>query len=408
MFRLAAAAAFFACVVSAAAEIPGGEFAARRQALRKGLRNSVLVLFGNTNRDVDDLRTGFYQEPNFYYVTGWTEPGAIVLLTADAEILFIPSRNEAVERYTGAKVAADDANATKVAGFEQVLPLAQFESQFVRALEKNENVLTLTNRRRADELARLAPMRQISDATRMLARRRAKKSEAEIELIRKAAEVSMEAHRAAWRRIEPGVYEYQAAATMVFAMQDRNCRPAYALIVASGPNSPVLHYSANSRKIEAGEVVVMDVGAACADYAFDITRTVPASGKFTPRQREIYEAVLGAQRAAIDAIKPGATMQSINKAARAYLEEHGKLGKYLTHGISHGVGLEVHDSPSHVSTEPFEAGMVITVEPGVYLPEEKFGIRIEDTVLVTEKGAEVLSAALPKDPADIEKAIARK
>ncbi len=367
----------------------------------------MLVLFGNTSADVGELRTGFYQEPNFVYLTGWREPSAILLLASDTEILFLPRRNETVERYTGAKVAAGDANAGAATGFDQVLPLARFEAEFARTLEKHENVLALPDRRR-DELARLAPLRRIADASRMLARARAKKSAAEIERIRTAGQVSMDAHRAAFRRIAPGLYEYQIAATMLFTMEDRNCRPAYTPIIASGPNSPVLHYSENSRRVEAGDVIVMDVGASCGEYAFDITRTVPASGKFTPRQREIYLAVLGAQRAAIDAIRPGATMQSINKVARAWLEDHGKLSRYLTHGISHGVGLEIHDSPSHLSTEPFEAGMVITVEPGVYIPEEKLGIRIEDTVLVTDKGAEVLSAALPKDPDEIEKAIARK
>jgi Xaa-Pro aminopeptidase len=404
MWRLAVG--LLVCLLCAAAEIPRAEYAARRQELRKHLDNSILVLFGNTGRDVDEMRTGFYQEPNFYYLTGWNQPSAILLLTPDRETLFLPKRNQTVERYTGAKVAAGDAAARGATGFEQVLSLAEFEKEFAHAIESHENILTLRSRRQAGQLDRLAPLRQIGDAARIIHRQRARKSAAEIEWIQKATDVTAEAHRTAWKRIQPGLYEYQVAATMLLPMHEAGCRAAYTPIVASGPNGTVLHYAENSRRMDSGELILMDVAAACGEYASDVTRTVPVSGRFTPRQREIYVAVLGAQRAAIEAVKPGATMRSINRAARAWLEEHGKLGKYLTHGISHGVGLEAHDAPAHTSTEPFEPGMVITIEPGVYIPEEKLGIRIEDVVVVTDSGARVLSAALPKEPADIEKAMA--
>ncbi|HWR53405.1 MAG TPA: Xaa-Pro peptidase family protein [Bryobacteraceae bacterium] len=404
MRGLCAAASLFVCLVSAApAAMPGftnAEFAARRQAMRRTLGKSVLALYGYTARDVDELRTGFYQEPNFLYLTGWNEPGAILLLTSESETLFLPPRNAAVERYTGAKIAPGDTQASEATGFDQVLSVAQFEAQFAKAAESAEAVLTVRDRRDLPaRLERLTPKREIRDARAPIAALRAKKSPAEIAWIEKATQVSMDAHRAAWRRIKPGVFEYQAAATMVFAMLDRNCRTAYTPIIASGPNGPVLHYAENSRQIGNGELIVMDVAASCGEYASDITRTVPSSRKFTPRQRELYEAVLGAGKAAIAAVRPGATMQEINKIAKDYLEAHGKLGKYLTHGISHGVGLEAHDAPAHTSQDKFEPGMVITIEPGVYLPEESTGIRIEDLVLVTATGARVLSAALPKDPA---------
>ncbi|MES1261694.1 MAG: M24 family metallopeptidase, partial [Acidobacteriota bacterium] len=152
-----------------------------------------------------------------------------------------------------------------------------------------------------------------------------------------------------------------------------------------------------------------------ADYASDLTRTVPVNGHFSPRQREIYEVVLGAQRAAIAAVKPGMTIgkktqNSLYKIALDYIDHHGKdlhgepLGKYFVHGLSHHVGLDVHDASD--VTEPLKAGMVITIEPGIYIPEENIGIRIEDVVLVTEKGAKVLSAGLPTDPDEIERALA--
>jgi Xaa-Pro aminopeptidase len=244
-----------------------------------------------------------------------------------------------------------------------------------------------------------------------------KKSPQEIALIERATNISIEAHRAAWKRAAPGLYEYQIAATMTGVFVENGCeRPAYSPIVGSGPNSVFLHYTRNKRRMDSGEILLMDVAAECSAYASDITRTIPVDAKFSKRQREIYEIVLGAQRAAIAAIKPGMTIaktgpDSLYKIAYDYINSHGKdlhgepLGKYFTHGLSHHVGLEVHDASD--TNAPLEAGMVITVEPGVYIPEERLGVRIEDVVLVTESGAKVLSAALPKEPEEIERAIAR-
>jgi Xaa-Pro aminopeptidase len=217
--------------------------------------------------------------------------------------------------------------------------------------------------------------------------------------------------------MRPGLAEYQIAATMVGTYLELGCeRSAYAPIVASGPNSVVLHYSANRRRIEAGDLVVMDVGGQYADYTTDVTRTVPASGKFTSRQREIYDIVLGAQKTAIAAVKPGMSLlgdstTSLRKIAMDYIDTHGKdlqggsLGKYFVHGLGHFVGLDVHD-PGSFDTR-LEPGMVITIEPGIYIPGENLGVRIEDTVLVTADGAEVLSSALPKEAEEIENLVGK-
>src|SRR5260370_37596665 len=175
-------------------------------------------------------------------------------------------------------------------------------------------------------------------------------------------------------------------------------------------------YARTKARMDSGEVLLMDVAAECSGYGSDITRTIPVGAKFSKRQREIYDVVLGAQKAAIAAVKPGMTIaktspNSVYKVAYDYINTHGKdlhgepLGKYFTHGLSHHLGLEVHDA-SDVNA-PLEPGMVITVEPGIYIPEEKIGVRIEDVVLVTENGARVLSAALPREPEEIEKAIIR-
>jgi Xaa-Pro aminopeptidase len=241
------------------------------------------------------------------------------------------------------------------------------------------------------------------------------KSPAEIELIRRSTDATIAAHRKAWSMMRPGLYEYEIASAMSNEYFSRGCeRHAYAPIVGSGPNSVILHYMTNKRRVDSGEVVLMDVGAECSDYATDVTRTVPANGKFTARQREIYNIVLGAQKAAIAAIQPGARLRGepkgLQEIAFQYINTHGKdlhgepLGKYFTHGLSHHVGLDVHD-PQDPS--PLRAGMVITIEPGIYIPEENIGVRIEDTLLVTETGSLNLSEALPREVSEIEKLIGK-
>jgi Xaa-Pro aminopeptidase len=177
----------------------------------------------------------------------------------------------------------------------------------------------------------------------------------------------------------------------------------------------VLHYDKLSRKIENGDIVVLDVGAQYSGYSADITRTLPANGKFTPRQREIYDIVLGAQNAAIEALQPGADYcakgdKSVYKLAYNYINSHGKdlhgksLGPYFIHGLGHHIGLNVHDPGEYCA--PLQPGMVVTVEPGIYIPEENLGVRIEDDVLITESGHKLLSERLPRDPVEIERIMA--
>jgi Xaa-Pro aminopeptidase len=231
-----------------------------------------------------------------------------------------------------------------------------------------------------------------------------------------AVDPSIDAHLEAMKMMRPGLYEYQVAAKMVDIHAYAGCETeAYAPIVGTGFNSTVLHYNQVDRRIEDGEIVLLDVGGQYSGYASDITRTIPANGKFTPRQREIYEIVLGAQNAAMAALKPGMTLggkdeKSLQKIAMDYIDSHGKdnegrsLGRYYIHGLSHHVGLNVHD-PSGPS-RPLEPGMVITIEPGIYIPEENLGVRIEDDVLITPTGYKQLTARLPRSPDEIEKIMA--
>ena len=401
-----------ACLCATAAIAPA-EFAARRASLQKQL-DGTLVLFGRT--EAGEGIDAFHQEANFYYLTGWAEPGAVVLFTHASATLFLPAHDEKAERYTGRHASAEDANVRARTGFDNVLPLGRFESEFAKALETSEKVYAVPDDTHTPGLKTLAPLRTVQDAAPLITALRVKKSVAEIDAIQQATDVSVEGHRAAWKRLAPGLYEYQLAAVMSETVLDHGCeRFAYAPIIGSGPNGAVLHYGANRRRLGDGELVGMDVAGECAGYASDITRTVPANGRFTPRQLELYNIVLAAQKAAIAAVRPGVPFwtgdDSPDAAARKYIETHGKdlhgesLGKYFTHKIGHGVGLEVHDPP--MPPAKLEEGMVITIEPGVYIPEEKVGIRIEDVVLVNGNGSRVLSATLPKEPAEIEEALAR-
>jgi Xaa-Pro aminopeptidase len=267
-----------------------------------------------------------------------------------------------------------------------------------------------------DWLQQVAPQAKLKDIRVQIGAMRQIKSPGEIAFLKQAIELSLDSQLAAMRMMRPGLYEYQVAAKMVevHAMGGSEAE-AYAPIVGAGPNSTALHYDRLSRKIEDGDIVVLDVGAQFSGYSADITRTLPANGKFTPRQLEIYNIVLGAQNAALTALKPGMDFcqkggKSVHKISYDYINSHGKdgrgksLGQYYIHGLGHNIGLNVHDPWE--SCKPLEAGMVVTVEPGIYIPEENLGVRIEDDVLITETGYKFLSERLPRDPGEIEKIMA--
>jgi len=240
------------------------------------------------------------------------------------------------------------------------------------------------------------------------------KSPGEIALLTRAIELSIDAHLDAMRNMHPGLYEYQLGARMVAIHQNGGCETeAYSPIVGAGFNSTVLHYDKLGAKIQDGDIVVLDVGGQFSGYTADITRTLPANGKYTARQREIYDVVYGAQQAALAALKPGAQFggpNGLQAIARNYMNAHGTdlhgapLGKYFIHGLGHHLGLDVHDAGD--ANRPFEPGMVITIEPGIYIPEEKIGVRLEDDVLITETGYKLLTVRLPRSPDEIEKVMA--
>jgi len=258
------------------------------------------------------------------------------------------------------------------------------------------------------------------DIRPLLASLRTVKDAGEIELIRQATNASIAAHMAAIRAVKPGVTEREISALVQYEWGKRGCeRPAYAPIVGSGFNSSVLHYSDDSATIQSGDLVLMDVAGEYSLYASDITRTVPATGKFTARQREIYDIVLGAQKAAIAAFQSGKShlrreqADSLYDVAYQYINTHGKdshgepLGKYFIHGLSHYVGLNVHDDGDY--SVPLGPGMVFTIEPGIYIPEEKLGVRIEDMFYVDKDGKLIrLTEFLPQTTDEIERLMSRK
>ncbi|MCC6365491.1 MAG: aminopeptidase P family protein [Bryobacterales bacterium] len=402
----------------AALSVSHSEYQQRRTRLRQALPNSAIVLLGSPDTS-SDPRSPMLQEPNFYYLTGWAEPNAVLLILPESaepnEILFLPSHNERKERYEGRRAAAGDNGVEALTGISRILSADIWESEVRRLAADLPKLHTLTQTSSAGTVKRVLPSAEWADAAPAISRLRMTKSPREVDMLQRSIDVSIEAHLAAWKRAKPGLFEYQIAATMTDVILERGCeRHAYRPVIGAGPDSAILHYSAIRRHMDRGELLLMDVGAECACYAADITRTIPVGGRFNARQRELYEAVLGAQKAAIAAVKPGESLGprgAIHQAARDYMDQHGPqingqpLSKYFTHGIGHHVGLEVHDAAT--PGEPLEPGMVITIEPGVYIPAENIGIRIEDMVLVTARGARVLSSALPRDPSEIERRLAK-
>jgi len=416
-----------ACAASAAEHEPWDVFQARRRHL-SAQHPGPIVLFGYSEHEGLATRSAFRQENNFYYLTGCKEPDAALLLLPPAgeaayeEILFLPRRDPRRERWTGPRIGPADADVLSKTGFSEVRDRDDFRAAVLKVLEEQQSVHALLPDTPsygqlpapdAEELLKAIDRKiTLADVRPSLARMRLVKSEGEIRLIQKAVDATTEAHQAAWRTIRPGLFEHQVAATMLATLLDRGSeRPAYSPIVGAGANAVVLHYVDNTARLREGELVLMDVGGEYAGYAADITRTVPVSGRFSEHQRQLYESVLGAQKAAIAAVKPGMRLgghgpNSLTDIAKEYLRSEGKdqagnsLSPYFFHLIGHHVGLEVHD-PGDPDLE-LQPGMVITIEPGVYLPEEGIGIRIEDMVLVTEGGARVLSAGLPREAAEIE------
>lgn len=434
------AASFTLPVVAAGndllANIPKSEYRARRQKLLGQIKDGIVVMVGAREDDLGEVGR-FRQHNDFMYLTGVQTPAAylifvpagVIAANPQQETVFIPSRDIKHEQWTGVQIGPGQ-EAQGLFGLEEVAPSDRFKDRLSQLLtqpstegKRSPKIYTviptgpgsdISRESRFVEMLRQAyPKNEIVDVSRLIAELRKIKSSAEIELLQKAVDVSIAGHRDLVGAVKPGAYEYEAQAVLEAAWTRLGSeRPGYPSIVGSGINGTTLHYNENRKRIEAGELVVVDAAAEYSYYTADITRTFPASGKFTPRQREVYQLVLNAQRAAEKAFVPGkSSIADLQRAARDVMkssplrDKHGNtLDRYFIHGLGHWIGMDVHDVGSY---GVLPVGSVFTIEPGIYLPEEGFGVRIEDDYLVTENGLVKMSAKLPSDPDEIERMLSR-
>lgn len=439
--------ALFALSLSVAASAlerqASSDYRARREKLAAKLEGGVALVFAPPEAEGPNDIFGYRPDDNFYYLTGWPEPGAALLIAtarpaagnqparAYTEILFLPHRNLSQEQWTGPKLGPADPLAREQIGIDRVAALDDLGRQLTEFMPARSALYTdvpaageVSNSK--EPLAWLKETNAFPvgtsyhDIRPLLESLRTVKDAGEIDLIRKATDASIAAQLAAIHAIRPGASEREISALLQYEWGRRGCeRPAYAPIVGAGANSTVLHYSEDSSRIAAGDMVVMDAAGEYSLYASDITRSVPASGRFSARQREIYDIVLGAQKAAIAAFESGKSHlvkraeDSLYDAAYNYINSHGRdmhgepLGKYFIHGLGHYVGLNVHDAGDY--SVPLGPGVVFTIEPGIYIPEEKLGVRIEDMFYVDSGGRLVrLTQSLPQTAEEIESLMSRR
>ena len=437
LWRFAACLVFLAAVSGLLAQRTGysrEEFARRRAAMMNQVKDGAVVLFGDAAAPAG---SHFRQDNDFFYFSGNEDLGAILVLVPStrAAYLFLPQQTAREKMVDGRNLLEDPEGKTK-AGFTDIFPssyldeflarnLARFGGRFhVRlsprdSLDEARSETVLMDARRArspynDQLSvdnyRIVklkeryPQMELRDVAPLIDAMRAVKTPEEIAVLRRNGKVSAEAVRRAMLATRPGVFEYELeAAAMHIILRSGAKGAAYAPIVGSGPNSCIWHYDKNSRRLEAGDIVLMDFGADLDHLAMDITRTWPASGRFTDEQREVYRTVLEVQKACIEAYRPGATPKSVRDHVAAVMKSKGLDPRGLEGGFGHGVGLSVHDVELG---GVLKEGMVFAIEPGLYYPEKNFGVRIEDTVLITRRGCEVLTKDVPKEIDEIEKLMA--
>ena len=421
-----------AAPLSAQVGSPGGPVAvptlvARREAAAKRIGTGVMILRSAEERSIegDYPQDSDYRENNdFFYLTGLEAPGGWLVITArDSALtetqLFIPARQPASERWTGPKLGPDTA-ATRITGITSVHSADSVQSLLQRAafspnsparsgaiyILKTEASLEDTFLKRV-----ILSSMNVRDVRPVMAALRLVKDADEIARLRKAIDITAEAHREAMKLAAPGLWEYELEAVIEYTFRRRGAeRVGFPSIVGSGVNSTTLHYDKSRRRTEAGDLVVIDIGAEYGYYSADVTRTIPVTGRFTPRQRRIYELVLATQQVALDSTRPGVTIAQLQQIAQNYMRANSgdicgaePCNRYFIHGLSHWLGMDVHDVGAY--NTPLAAGMVFTIEPGIYIPEEKLGVRIEDDILVTASGAENLSAGAPRTVAEVERAM---
>lgn len=428
-------------------------FKKRREQLLQKIKGGVVVLAAAPEyiRN-NDVHHSYRQDSTFYYLTGFTEPEAVCILNPQSTTpftLFVRPKDPTRELWDGFRYGTDGTK--QHFGADQVYTIDEFDKLAPELLKGSEKVYYRFNEdREFDEkmLSILQKVRtaggrtgrglaEIADAKSLIGEMRLVKSAHEIDLLRKAGEISAEGHIAAMRHTAPGKWEYEIQAECEAVFKRRGSeRLGYGSIVATGRNATVLHYVFNNAQLKDGELLLLDAGAEWGYMSGDITRTWPVNGKFTQPQRKLYEAVLRVQKACIDFVKPGKRLADIHqfaisglvegllemgllKGTKEKLIEEKKFMKYFPHGTGHWLGMDVHDSGLYqVNGEPrkLEAGMCFTIEPGLYVPADDqdapadlrgTGIRIEDDVVVTASGCEVLTSKVPKEIDEMEALIGK-
>lgn len=407
-----------------------GIFTQRREAVRTLLGpRSALVLFTadvfNRNGDVDHE---FRPHSNFWYLTGHPEPGAILLLVSDrfqspdgivfeGEIMFTRPRDPRIEVWTGRRLGVSGVKNRLGLSFSAVAD--SFQAVLNQLLPHIDTLYVNLGKNHRNTIPSVAPGKlegfelegiEVLDSGSLIHPLRHVKSEREILLLKKAIQITGEGLTEAMKGVRPGMNEYNIEAAIEYVFRDLGSeRLGFPSIVASGPNATILHYTQNNRRMENGNLLLMDVGAEYQMYTADITRTIPVSGRFTPEQRELYGYVLKAQQVTFDSVRVGLTLKDLNRVAKNYLLATG-YGEYFIHGVSHWLGLDVHDVAGR--DNKIVEGSVFTIEPGIYIAQDDTsaaeqyrgtGIRIEDDVLMTADGPVWLSGDIPREIEDIER-----
>ncbi|HZL34152.1 MAG TPA: Xaa-Pro peptidase family protein [Tepidisphaeraceae bacterium] len=393
------------------------EFIERRRKVFAALKGAAAVVF--SGEGAAPLLGRWRPDASFFYLTGIeNEPGAAVLFNPAADItdrkitLFLRPLNPEVDRWDGYREQIGSALKDRT-GFATVMRSSALPAVLTAAARRTKRLACLHpfTTYPAPPSADLAVFRSVAervpgvaieDMTNLLPSLRAVKSPAELGMMRQAIAATAAGYEAAMPLIRPGANEAHVARAMERTYVDRGASGvAYNSIVGSGLNSTVLHYMDNSQPLAKGDLLVIDSGASFNGYAADVTRTYPVGGTFSAEQREAYEVVLQAQAAAIKAARTGTKMAEVDAAARHVFDKAG-YGDAFIHGIGHQLGIEVHDV---TPDGPLAPGMVVTIEPGVYFPDRKLGIRIEDDILITAKGNQNLTDMIPKGAREVEEAL---
>lgn len=428
--------------------LPAHPFEDRRAFAAARLPDGVMILPASPLRFKNgDSEYRYRPDSELYYLTGWDAPEAVALLTGAGGgphfALFIREPDPAKDLWTGPRMTLEEAR--ERTGADEVWPLSALDEKAPHLLARSDRIFyRLGAHPECDRLVRsaLASGRSqrfrsgtgphvLADPGAILDRMRTRKDESEVARIRRAAHITVEAFRAALCTVAPGVGEWELEARLEAGFRQAGADgPAFATIVGAGVHGCTLHYVANGGRAAGRDLILLDAGAELEYYAADVTRTVPASGRYEGVGAQVYEAVLAAQRAVLAAARPGADLEGLHEVAARMLAESllglgaltgsldevleaGAYRAYFPHRTSHWLGLDTHDPGYYRTTEgpvPLEPGMVFTVEPGLYFPPgscpgrtelEGTGVRIEDDVLITDEGADVLTASLPTDPAEL-------